>query len=383
MRLENNVNSDVRRERHAKLHDLCYDASSSEKPTLRAVAHTVFCRFFGRLTRSQSNAGIASDLFIKTVAVTVAFLMIACFMPLYQISEGSPYEGEFYDAGILEEPSEFALDQIATEDGFLLKPSVSSTSGGSGFSEIFTYTVQPGDTLSSIADQFQLKKETILWENEIYNANRIRPGMTLKILPVNGVSHVIKKGDTVDKIAKKYKVDKETIVTQNRIEGELVAGAALIIPGATKELPTYVASSSGAPASGVGYNYDGPVTGRLIWPTSKGAKLTQGFSRKHYALDIANRAKGPIYAAASGKVVKADYGWNGGYGNYVIIDHGNGMQTLYGHNEKLYVEKGQYVDQGQTIAWMGNSGRVYGATGIHVHFEVRINGVKYNPMTFF
>ena len=121
----------------------------------------------------------------------------------------------------------------------------------------------------------------------------------------------------------------------------------------------------------------------LIWPTIKKARLTQGYRRGHYAVDIAIRSKAPIFAAASGKVIKAAYGWNGGYGNVVIVDHGNGMQTLYGHNEKLYVTVGQYVEQGQTIAWMGRSGRVYGPTGIHLHFEVRINGVKYNPMNFF
>jgi murein DD-endopeptidase MepM/ murein hydrolase activator NlpD len=220
-------------------------------------------------------------------------------------------------------------------------------------------------------------------ENDLWNANRLRTSMMLKILPVDGISHLVKKDDTVAKIVKKYEVEKEVIMKQNQLEegDELLAGSALIIPGAKKSQPVY--ASTTAPSNIARYNYNGPSTGRLIWPTLTKSRISQGFRRGHYAIDIANRAKGPIFAAASGKVIKADYGWNGGYGNVIIIDHGNGMQTLYAHSEKLYVTNGQYVEQGQTISWMGNTGRVYGVTGIHLHFEVRINGVKYNPMNFF
>jgi len=336
------------------------------------------------LFKVNSNP-IASQLGKRVMAFSAAFFVLSSFVPLYQYTEGYQLDEELGIMDFTEQDTENTLADMMTEDGFLLKPAINSTAGDrSTANEIFAYEVESGDTLSSIAQKFGIKKDTLIMENDLWS-ERVRTGMTLKILPVDGISHLVKDKETVEKIAKKYSVDKELVMKQNQLEdgSTLVAGTALIIPGAKKERPvsSYVASS--APGSAIGYSYDGPVTGRLIWPTLKASKLTQGFKRGHYAIDIGNRSKGPIFAAAAGKVIVAKTGWNGGYGNYVIIDHGNGMQTLYGHNEKLYVTEGQYVEQGQTVAWMGNSGRVYGATGIHVHFEVRINGVKYNPMNFF
>ena len=99
-------------------------------------------------------------------------------------------------------------------------------------------------------------------------------------------------------------------------------------------------------------------------------------------MDMQERGGGPIYAAEAGTIPRADYGWNGGYGNVIEIDHGNELTTLYGHNKKLYVTEGDYVQRGQKIADMGNTGLVYGATGIHVHFEVISRGVKKNPLLY-
>lgn len=321
------------------------------------------------------------------VAISAVFFIFSSFGPMYNLTEGNfGYE----PVGLIDfanQGTDRILADIITEDGFLLKPALNSTEGDrSTANEIFAYEVEPGDTLSSLAQRFGIKKETLIMENNLWNINHLRTGMTLNILPVDGISHVIKKGDTVGKIAKKYEVEVEDIVRQNQLEDEevLLADSALIIPGGKKSvIPPVVNYGSSAPANPTIYSYSGGGSGRLIWPTLGSAKLTQGFHGGHYAIDIGNRSKGPIFAAAGGKVIKATYGWGGGYGNHVIIDHGNGMQTLYAHNEKLYVTNGQYVDQGQTIGWMGRSGRVYGPTGIHLHFEVRINGVKYNPMNFF
>jgi murein DD-endopeptidase MepM/ murein hydrolase activator NlpD len=109
---------------------------------------------------------------------------------------------------------------------------------------------------------------------------------------------------------------------------------------------------------------------------------TQYFHPGHYAVDIQTKGGGPIFAAEAGTVIRAETGWNGGYGNVIEIDHGNGLVTLYGHNKELYVKVGDTVARGQEISWMGNTGQVYGATGIHVHFEVRVNGVKKNPLLY-
>jgi murein DD-endopeptidase MepM/ murein hydrolase activator NlpD len=110
--------------------------------------------------------------------------------------------------------------------------------------------------------------------------------------------------------------------------------------------------------------------------------ITQYFGWTHHAIDIAGPFETPTYAAKAGTVEKAQCGWNSGYGCYVIIDHGNGIKTLYGHHSRLLVSPGEYVETGQTIALMGNTGKVRGRTGIHVHFEIIKNGVRVNPLGY-
>ncbi|MCK5617192.1 M23 family metallopeptidase [Candidatus Pacearchaeota archaeon] len=376
------INEEARRERHARLKQQnipLNNPSTDSTGQLSTSVHSKVEQLF-----QESGNPMLRLLSKKMFAIVAAFLILSPFMSTYQLTQGA-YVGQMMEGGFEEMGiggnAEYDIADIMTEDGFLLKPALNSTEGDrTGFSDVFVYTVEPGDTISTIAQQFSLKKETLMAENNLWNPNRLRVGVKLKVLPVDGLSHVVKKGETVEKIAKKYKVEADALFAQNQLkaEDELEADRVLIVPGAKRSAPVYRASS--APSGGG--NYQGPTAvGRLIWPTI--GKLTQGYHRGHTALDIADRAKGPIYAAAAGKVIKSQGGWNGGYGNYIILDHGNGMQTLYGHNEKLYVTVGQYVEQGQTIAWMGNSGRVYGPTGIHLHFEVRIKGVKYNPMSFF
>jgi murein DD-endopeptidase MepM/ murein hydrolase activator NlpD len=377
------VNLDARRERHARL--------KKENVKLKNPSFSSTSGGFGffqssrkRIFKDVDRDPMIGKLCKRIVGLALTFLLITPFMATYQLTQNA--YGQFAmqeELGVLDltgQNAENAIAEVMTEDGFLLKPAIVSAEGDrTGFSDIFVYTVEPGDTLSTIAEQFNLKKETLMAENNLWNPNRLKVGTKIKILPVDGLSHMVKGNDTLEKIAKEYKVELEKIVEQNQLEeGEVVADSILIIPGAKREAPTYFANT--APASAA--SYTGPsATGRLIWPAAGG--VTQGYHSRHLAVDIANTSKGPIYAAAGGKIIKAAGGWNGGYGNVIIIDHGNGMQTLYAHNEKLYVTKGQYVEQGQTIAWMGRTGRVYGPTGIHLHFEVRIKGVKYNPMNFF
>jgi Membrane proteins related to metalloendopeptidases len=111
--------------------------------------------------------------------------------------------------------------------------------------------------------------------------------------------------------------------------------------------------------------------------------LTQGFHRKHFAIDIANKLDTPIYAAAGGKIVESADGWNYGFGKYIIIDHGNEIQTVYAHLNKRKVEVGAEIQAGQLIGLMGNTGNVFGPTGIHLHFELRIRGRKVDPRNYF
>jgi murein DD-endopeptidase MepM/ murein hydrolase activator NlpD len=349
-----------------------------------------------KIFNDDSDNPLIGVLCRRVLALIIGFLLIIPLISSYQLTQGA-YIGVLDESGgdwSATDPSADGtptLDDIATEDGFLLKPAIDSTDGDrSGFSDIFMYTVESGDTLSSLAERFNLKKDTIIAENDLWDANKLKVGSQIKILPVDGLSHLVKKGETLEKIAKLYKVDATLISKQNQLADNAVEeGMVLIVPGAKRDQPVIIASATGGkgtPGNAPAYvpGDSGPTSaGRLIWPVGPGATLTQPYHRGHEALDIANRNRGPIFAAAAGKVVRAQYGWNGGYGNVIIIDHGNGMQTLYGHNEKLYVTVGQYVDQGQTISWMGNTGNVRGPTGIHLHFEVRINGVKYDPRNYF
>lgn len=274
---------------------------------------------------------------------------------------------------------------IADGDGYLMKINP-QTSGGSriGMTDYALHTVEKGETLSVIAGIYGLKVETIMWENDLINANSVRVGQKLVIPPVDGISYTTAKGDTLEKIAKKYGISVDAIIAQNNLGSDTIAlDQHLFLPGA-KQLAKPRTIASGRPGEATLSNSSStPAADKsFIFPT-KGV-ITQKYHAGHYALDIADSSKPPIWAAASGTVVKASSGtWGGGYGNHVIIDHGNGYKTLYGHMDHLTVTEGQYVEQGEVIGQMGNTGRVYGRTGIHLHWEVIKNGVKQDPRNFY
>lgn len=228
--------------------------------------------------------------------------------------------------------------------------------------QISVYVVREGDTLSQIADMFEVSINTIRWANDMTGKSMIRPGQTLVILPVTGIRHVVKKGDTIKSIAKKYKGDVGEILSYNGFEEDvqLTIGQEVIVPDGEIAAPT--SSGGGAPRSYAGPSYAGyylrPVNGTR----------SQGL-HGHNGVDIAAPAGSPIYAAAAGEVIIASTGgWNGGYGNYVVVKHSNGTQTLYAHNSSNAVSAGQTVAQGDVIGYVGSTGR---STGSHVHFEVR------------
>ena len=246
--------------------------------------------------------------------------------------------------------------------------------GGVANTQISLYVVREGDTLSGIADMFGVSVNTIMWANDISKSSSLRTGQTLVILPVTGINYAVKKGDTIKGIALKYKADIEEILQYNglTLASTLSVGQIIIIPDAEQPFvqTKYVATSNTA------HDTNGPsYAGYYVRPVSGGTK-TQGL-HGYNGVDIASYAGAPIFAAAAGKViVSSSGGWNGGYGNLIIISHNNGTQTVYGHLSKNLVAVGQSVDQGQTIGLMGATGKVQGVTGVHLHFEIR--GAK-NP----
>lgn len=248
------------------------------------------------------------------------------------------------------------------------------------------YTVQAGDSFSSIADKFNISVNTILWQNNLSERSTIRPGDTLEILPTSGVLHKVKSGETLGSIAQKYGIDANVIVTYNNLvdAGTIKINQQLIIPGARVSVPYKVPATSVARGS----TQVAPITKLFIPPKSQSSgsglfwpagvkRISQYYSWRHKALDIAGPTGTAVYAADSGTVTYS--GWTKGYGNNIIIDHGNGMKTRYGHASKLFVAKGDVVVKGQTIMAMGSTGW---STGPHVHFEVNVNGVLKNPLSY-
>jgi len=255
-------------------------------------------------------------------------------------------------------------------------PGTTASQGQSN--SVQTYEVQSGDTLSTIAAKFGLSINTLLWENNLTLKSYLRPGDKLTILPINGLSYTVKRGDTVGSIARKFNISADKILSFNDLDANaaIKISQKLIIPDA-KPLTgqTVVAQRSGSTKS----VFAKPTTaanGKFIWPSTS-RRLTQYYSWRHQAIDIGAKAGTPIYALDSGRVELA--GWSSGYGYNIIVDHGNGVKTRYGHSRKLYVKVGDQVSAGEVLGEVGSTGY---STGPHIHLELKINGVKVNPLSY-
>ncbi|MEK7582077.1 MAG: peptidoglycan DD-metalloendopeptidase family protein, partial [Patescibacteria group bacterium] len=234
--------------------------------------------------------------------------------------------------------------------------------------EISIYVVRKGDSISQIAKMFGVSPNTIVWANDI-EGGIISDGQKLIILPVSGIQYTIKNGDTIKKISDKYKADTEEILKFNGIalDTKLIAGETIIIPDVEGTAVKQSINSLSRPTSRL-YGTSGPsYDGYYIRPIAGGYK-SQGL-HGYNGVDLATFRGAPIIASATGDVIiSRQGGWNGGYGNYIVIQHGNGTQTLYSHNNENIVSVGDRVVQGQVIGYVGNTGR---STGSHLHFEVR------------
>ncbi|OGH82437.1 MAG: hypothetical protein A2469_01225 [Candidatus Magasanikbacteria bacterium RIFOXYC2_FULL_40_16] len=248
--------------------------------------------------------------------------------------------------------------------------------------EIIYHTVQSGEVVGQIAQQYGLNVLTVLWANNLTSRSYIRPGDKLAILPVDGVLHKVKSGDNVSKIAGLYSAKTEDVVKFNKLQeggADIVVGEMLVIPNGEKPAPVYSSySSSYSSVAAPPPSITAPAGSRYIWPTTV-RRISQYYGWRHTGLDIAGPVGTPLYASRAGTVTRSQCGWNGGYGCYVIIDHGGGVSTLYGHASQLYVDVGEEVVQGQTIAEMGSTGR---STGSHIHFEVRVGSSRVNPLQY-
>ncbi len=233
--------------------------------------------------------------------------------------------------------------------------------------EITEYIVQSGDALGSIAVNFDISLNTILWANDLTRSSVIKPGQKLIILPVSGIIHHVKKGDTLSGIAKTYKGEVEETIVFNDLteEGDIYIGDILIVPNGVQPPPSYPSSS---------YVQIPVASSYFIVPVSTPYRVTQGL-HWYNAIDFANQGDScgkPVFAAAGGEVLKIRYGYNLGAGNYVRILHPNGLITHYGHLQKILVTPGQKVSQGKMLGLIGYSGRTIpaGPSGCHLHFAL-------------
>uniref|UniRef100_A0A7C4M000 M23 family metallopeptidase n=1 Tax=candidate division CPR3 bacterium TaxID=2268181 RepID=A0A7C4M000_UNCC3 len=290
---------------------------------------------------------------------------------------------------------------------FLNKPSLTNTIISTlQRDKITTYTVSEGETYWTIAFKFELDIDTLLWANSIAVADidKIKPGEELIILPVSGLLYTSVEGDTIQGISDAFKISVDKIKTQNKLTSNYIdPGTRIVLPGAKKYVPKPAPAASGTVSVGTPQtgnqsavpNYAGDSSyyvgtvavgsGAFAWPVNSGSRfISQYFGwvtryYKHTGVDLDWRNGLDIIAADGGTVVAVGYGWGGGYGNHVIIDHGNGYQTLYAHLATIGVKTGQNVSRGQSIGVMGTTGI---STGVHLHFEIRQNGVAINPLLY-
>ena len=259
--------------------------------------------------------------------------------------------------------------------------------------DVIVYTVQPGDSVFGISEKFEIAPETLLWGNfEVLNddPHLLKPGQELTILPVDGTYYEWLEGDNLDKVAGFFGVEPGQIIEWpgnniSFLDPQISPGTWLIIPEGRRAFKQWFVPTIARGQAGVGAAYgpggcSGPYTGAIgsggfIWPTSSHVISGNEYWSGHLAIDIAAGTGTGVWAADSGVIVFA--GWSTvGYGNMVMIDHGNGWQTVYAHLSQVSVSCGQSVSQGQTIGLAGSTGN---STGPHLHFEIRFQDGFVNP----
>lgn len=351
-------------------------------------------------------------IYLRLLLVAVAFIfgigIVACTwngqfgnVPVAaSATQAAPDESE---NAVIIALMDYSLTESPTENGIRRYANLKTIIPNRPRVDITTYTVQPGDNLFVIAEQYNLKPETVLWGNyEVLRDNPqfLQPGQELVILPTDGVYYQWSAGDTLTGVANFFKVEGEDILEWPGNDLDLAAiaqgetniedGAWLIVPGGSRELkdwgPPAITRNNPAAAAYYGSGYCGNVyegaigTGFFVWPTS--ATFLSGYDYSpsiHPGIDIAGSVGNGIFAADSGVVVFA--GWSEyGYGYMIVLDHGNGWQSAYAHLSAVSVSCGQSVGRGTVIGGLGSSGN---SSGPHLHFELRsdIYG-KVNPWLY-
>ena len=349
---------------------------------------------------AYAQAGFFSDLArffspntADAVQVQPEQSVAAISLPLLGSHQAAPQSGpaDENDTKVDPDPAPLSVIQDSALVGSL---NPLGTMSENGQDKIVAYVVQPKDTARGIANKFGISLNTLLWANDLKSTSEIKAGDSLVILPVSGVQYDVKKGDTINSIVKKFKPKdmsddgdilsfKADILSFNNlaVSEELEPGSTIVIPDGefTMVVPTPNPKSGGSkPSNRIPENTHGTglpeYGGYYLRPVIGGKNVRATRLNPHgihgyNGVDLANSCGLPVLASADGTVIIArTSGWNGGYGEYVVVSHPNGTQTLYGHMSALFVSVGQHVTQGLQIGNIGSTGN---STGCHVHFEIR------------
>ena len=345
----------------------------------------VFGRRGARTERQFALAGISQFFCMMASLAVLAVVPYTIFNLLsfidnhatsVPVAPGAEHEFEALRTAM----SRFAMDGTLTdnvdENGNVLADdgSVLTAAGvGIGSAVTFqTYTVKAGDSISTISRRFGLSNiSTLIAVNDISNVRALRAGQRLRIPSADGLICRVAAGDSLNSLSVKYHVSVEEILDANDLDSDTLSkGMELFIPGAKLD------SVSLKKAMGELFSYPITASWRLTSAFGPRKDPFTGVASSHTGIDMACPTGTPVRAAMSGTVVYA--GWSNIFGNYVIINHGNGYQTLYGHMSKILAKKGQSVDQNTRVGLVGSTGY---STGPHLHFTVYKNGRLVDPLS--
>lgn len=346
--------------------------------------------YFSKSYRLENRTKFFGDLNLKKILYLVSAVSILFFVPitLYKVIShfrnftgpvkiDTNFETEtenlkmamanFAVEGIFENVDENG--NLLNEDGSILTVDSLGIIKAVSFID---YKIKSGETISSIAVKFGLTNiSTLIAVNNIENVRSIRSGQTIKIPNQDGLNHIVKKGDSINSISVKYHVSVEDILDANELSDErLFVGQKIFIPGARLD--------SSSLKKALGELFSNPIKSRYKISSyfGKRADPFTGVASFHTGIDLACPAGTPVNATMGGKIVYV--GWSNIFGNYVIINHGNGYQSLYGHLLKVLCRSNQNVSQGEKIGLVGSTGY---STGPHLHFTVYKNGKLVDPLT--
>ncbi len=340
---------------------------SSTRPSVRFFVRRILDRLLGRITSLGTGRITAFTLIFLGAVLVMSFGIAALLrgpafpMPENELLPDSPVRSDL----LLEYCAPELADsgRLSSDEALDLPPLPATLSYS-------TYTVRSGDTIGGIAKKFGRSMDSIISANGIENVKALRSGTSLRIPNIDGLVHRVRSGETIGSIAKQYKIETTRLVDANDLgSSTLLPGQSLFIPGA--RLPETQLKQA------LGQFIAWPVRGRLSSYFGYRNDPFTGVRRFHAGIDIVTDTGTPIRAAAAGTV--SDVGYNANFGNYIIMSHAGGIQTLYGHLSSSTVAKGAKVGQGAMIGLSGNTGY---STGPHLHFGLFKGGVGVNPLKY-